>query len=89
MSSDPSGFTYVVDVSLRSDNASTRDPCALAATRAEGTSGRDVTGADFVAVAAVPMAGPADAAGATVPRNVMTRATQTTPPRTGEPERTA
>src|SRR5690606_9695781 len=39
--SDPSRLTQVVDVSVRSDSASTRLPERFASARAEGTSGAD------------------------------------------------
>ncbi|WP_233225891.1 hypothetical protein [Amycolatopsis sp. CA-126428] len=39
----PSGFDQVVEVSVRSDSTSTRDPCARADTAADTTSGREST----------------------------------------------
>jgi len=46
----PSGFTHVDDVADRPDSASTRDPCARAATRADNKSGRISTLAAFAAL---------------------------------------
>jgi hypothetical protein len=39
----PSGFDHVVDVSVRIDSTSTREPWARAVTEAEITSGREAT----------------------------------------------
>ncbi|MBB6421776.1 hypothetical protein HDC93_007409 [Streptomyces sp. AK010] len=50
MVSEPSLFTHVVEVSVRSDSASTRLPDSRAATRADGMSAACVAVAFFVAL---------------------------------------
>lgn len=57
---DPSGFTHVVEVSDRSDSASTRCPDNRAATRADATS----TASDAAATGVAGVAGVAGGAGA-------------------------